>query len=1458
MQKSQRPSPSCRFSAEISGFRVGTDRASATTFSTLDAAQHACLELGAECGGVTSSKHDTFEARKGSEPTPSPTGAGAWMKLCDGGTCELEDGVWYWGAHLRTVPHLADASSCCDMCIASPACVSFNYEQSGGGNEKSCALFASRTERHADAGFTAGTVLRSPSPPPPSPPLPPAPPWRPPSPPPTPSPPPPSPLPPPPSPPPPPPPPTPPPPCPPSPSPPPPPQLALQPGKPMLLQASCSSLTVQWAEAALPSRVLEYVVTYGPTEERSGARATVRVDPTKRKGGGGGDGGGNGGRNGAGTGGGSDGAGTSDAGALTNRVELIGLHAGANYTISVRARTAEGSGPVSELLLARTMRPADFPMPLPPPTAVQSEGCTALRLQLPVLCSCAPEPRTTWDLELARDGSDDWRVLVADTAGGRVSAFGLDPYGSVRFRLSARTPVPSRPEPRVVLGDASPPMLAGLGAAALLRPPVASVTSSASIELSWSGAFDSCRTLTRWQIQYTRSQVSEGAGEAEPGGASAWGARHLVLGGLRAPPSPPSPPSPFPTLPLPPPSPPTPPSPPPPSPPPPPPPPPRLETPPISSLETTPISSPETPISSPETPISSPETPISSLETPPISSPETTPISSPETTPISSPETRRLTDAVASTCSGVLSADGAACCASMCGRCGGAGCSARPGGAARCCPGWKEFDGLAGLCAVTGGAAPCLTDDLGAVSCAHGFTRVGDECLRAFSEAISHGRASEQCRRRWAAELVSLRNVATQAAALRLCDAAIAPISAAASGPAGAASAASGCWAGASTRSCSSSYGERHKGDPIKEVNAVDAVECCGRCAAEPGCLHYTFGSGAPRSTCELYAAVDGKLPAADDVVAGTLLGGPWAWADGGLLQHEEHRAWAPAQPDGADSSGNRIIGVSCLELLSSRGVDAMARGKWADAPCVQPKPFVCARPADLAIPSPAPPPSPSPPPSPPHPPPSPQPKPPPSPLPLPPPRKPPPPPQHPHPHPAPIPSPSPSPPRPLRPPPPPLVLPPSPPPPTVPCSSPHESDTRVERCADRCHIETLATDCGWCECKACDFCRRFAADAHAVWRSLPFDGADDAGAVADGAFASSSASQRLAAAAVPPSSVRTLSPTELELAAFRCPPPAGCRFRFRPLNVHGWHDWSLSSDRATTDRLPSPPAHALRLEMRLLAPFTRERSLLEEVLLRDLAKALRIPRASIRLVELRLAAEYATVDLLEPGAYTAASRFHELLRSPGSVLFRGQAARAIDAAAGLSIIHADGSAAPFQPPDEFEWPTMQSILASADESIELAIGIGPSHPFFWPAAGVLIAIACVLLGCCCCCASRLGAWATRPRYKYSRTLQSSTTDGVDEDDADDADNWVKERPSWRPRAAQDEGTAADSDAEDEHEHEPSYRIVFPDGTGGTGGTGSRPSAVEALSQAARAAGVVLPIASPAGRGAHSEDIVSL
>ena len=84
-----------------------------------------------------------------------------------------------------------------------------------------------------------------------------------------------------------------------------------------------------------------------------------------------------------------------------------------------------------------------------------------------------------------------------------------------------------------------------------------------------------------------------------------------------------------------------------------------------------------------------------------------------------------------------------------------------------CCPGWREFDSNAGLCELTGGRGPCLTDDLAAVACAHGFARVGGQCLRAFSGALSHAAAQEHCHSKWGAELLSVRDAVTDAAALR-------------------------------------------------------------------------------------------------------------------------------------------------------------------------------------------------------------------------------------------------------------------------------------------------------------------------------------------------------------------------------------------------------------------------------------------------------------------------------------------------------------------------------------------------------------------------------------------------------------------------------------------------------------------------------------------------------------------
>lgn len=70
----------------------------------------------------------------------------------------------------------------------------------------------------------------------------------------------------------------------------------------------------------------------------------------------------------------------------------------------------------------------------------------------------------------------------------------------------------------------------------------------------------------------------------------------------------------------------------------------------------------------------------------------------------------------------------------------------------------------------------------------------------------------------------------------------------------------------------------------------------------------------------------------------------------------------------------------------------------------------------------------------------------------------------------------------------------------------------------------------------------------------------------------------------------------EAELAYLRCPPPAGCRLRVRPLNLAGWQLWSLPSDVVTTPLPRPPPSHALRLEAMLDSPFSSDEALLSEV----------------------------------------------------------------------------------------------------------------------------------------------------------------------------------------------------------------------------------------------------------------------
>ena len=134
----------CRFSAHLPGFtlapppkRVIDAKASARlheappwpphqSFATLEDAQLACLSH-SMCGGILEPDDGSGLAlSSGTVPTPSATGGAASVKLCDSARCELEQGTWYWGEHLRTVHKLQSVEGCCDACIATAGCVSFN------------------------------------------------------------------------------------------------------------------------------------------------------------------------------------------------------------------------------------------------------------------------------------------------------------------------------------------------------------------------------------------------------------------------------------------------------------------------------------------------------------------------------------------------------------------------------------------------------------------------------------------------------------------------------------------------------------------------------------------------------------------------------------------------------------------------------------------------------------------------------------------------------------------------------------------------------------------------------------------------------------------------------------------------------------------------------------------------------------------------------------------------------------------------------------------------------------------------------------------------------------------------------------------------------------------------------------------------------------------------------------
>ena len=466
----------CRYSEEQPSVALdGPLLPGASTFGDLHSAETVCSRLGANCAGVGKRAHAKYSLRGPSESlADSPIGETTWAKICDGSHCELEEGVWYRGEHLRT-SETATATACCDACSLTARCVSFNFEppeQWTHASVGNCALFASRTRREKGDAFVAGQLLSDPSPPPtpsPPPPPPPSPPLPPPPPPP---PPPPSP------------------PAPPFPPPPPapPPDHRLSSGTwkdgvfhsaaPMLLAATCDTLAVRWDAAKHGERVLHYSLFYAPVADAVPADSLAREQlaaPARRPGG--------------------DRGGHDPALAL----RLDRLVSGTTYSIVVRALGAGGVwGPPSAELLARTTAPTDAPAALTAPSVAKHEGCDGLLLRMPVLRSCG-KPAPTWALEWSQGGSGIWSELQPRTPGGLVHVGGMSAEQTARFRLRED----GGANPR--LGASTAPLLPGLGTAALRRPPTAVATSSGSVRVGWAAALDDCRSSSmksEWDVEY--------------------------------------------------------------------------------------------------------------------------------------------------------------------------------------------------------------------------------------------------------------------------------------------------------------------------------------------------------------------------------------------------------------------------------------------------------------------------------------------------------------------------------------------------------------------------------------------------------------------------------------------------------------------------------------------------------------------------------------------------------------------------------------------------------------------------------------------------------------------------------------------------------------------------------------------------------------------------------------------
>lgn len=229
-----------------------------------------------------------------------------------------------------------------------------------------------------------------------------------------------------------------------------------------VVEATCTSLYLEWAapQFTLPGGPMDYTLAWStdgsdtPTEEST----TRIVDLTA--------------------------------------LEVDGLLPGTSYTFWVAARNALGLGTWSDRVQALTKFPTQAPDAPVEPALAQHDECTSLELYLPDLRVTGCSSDETLALQVFSASRPVW-TTTQHTKLSTVVLNGLEPFDAYRFRLIAFNRAGPSP-PSAEVG----PFLTGTTAERMRMPPEAVATSSTTISLNWSHLARPCREGGLWRVMY--------------------------------------------------------------------------------------------------------------------------------------------------------------------------------------------------------------------------------------------------------------------------------------------------------------------------------------------------------------------------------------------------------------------------------------------------------------------------------------------------------------------------------------------------------------------------------------------------------------------------------------------------------------------------------------------------------------------------------------------------------------------------------------------------------------------------------------------------------------------------------------------------------------------------------------------------------------------------------------------